>query len=100
MFMKDLREYMEELDQRQLLIRVKKPVSLKYEMGDICRAVNDDLGPALLFENIIEAPGSSVLCNIVGTPDLVALALNTTKKDAVRPLKIRSSRPYHTLPAF
>ena len=51
--MKDLRGFMDELDNKGLLVRVKRPVSIKHEIGDICRAVNDEIGPALLFENIL-----------------------------------------------
>ena len=95
--MRDLRAFMGELNKKEQLVRVKKPVSLKYEIGDICRAVNEEAGPALLFENIIEAPGASVLCNIVGTPERVALALNTTKQDTVRHYLERSKNPIEPL---
>src|SRR3990170_3928749 len=97
MHMRDLRAFMGELKKKEQLVRVKKPVSLKHEIGDICRAVNEEAGPALLFEDIIESPGASVLCNIVGTPERVALALNTTRQDTVRHYLERSKNPIEPL---
>jgi UbiD family decarboxylase len=91
--MRDMRWFINELDKKGLLVRVERPVNLRHEIGDICRAVNDEAGPALLFLNILEKPGTSVLCNIVGTPERVAFALGTTKKDVVRTYLERARKP-------
>ena len=46
----DLRSYLAALEARGQLARVKKPVSLKYELADVAAALERSGGPAPLFE--------------------------------------------------
>ena len=68
---KDLREFIEQLEQIGELKRIKHPVDPNLEMTEIADRVLRAKGPALLFENPI---GSSmpVLANLFGTPERVA----------------------------
>ena len=68
---KDLREFIEQLEQIGALKRIKHPVDPNLEMTEIADRVLRAKGPALLFENPI---GSSmpVLANLFGTPERVA----------------------------
>jgi len=49
---KDFREYLDLLESRDDLIRIKKEVSTKYEIAAFIRKTSDIQGPALLFENV------------------------------------------------
>lgn len=73
---KDLRAFLDYLEQEGELARIKVPVNPEYEIGAICRRVLDKRGPALLFEN----PHSDipVAANIVASRRRYAMALETT----------------------
>lgn len=75
----DLRSFVETLEQRQWLQRVSCPVSIVHEMTEIHRRVLLANGPALLFENPLDAEGQPckmpVLTNLFGTPERIALGL-------------------------
>ncbi len=75
---KDLRELVNELDRAGELVRIKKPVSKKFELARLQNALE---GKPVLFENIKENPGWRVLGNIVSTRDLVAKALGVKKEE-------------------
>lgn len=63
----DLREYMNRLEEKGELKRIKAEVDWNLEMGAIMRRANDLREPALLFERIKGyAPGYPVLANLVG----------------------------------
>ncbi|OGA95256.1 MAG: 3-octaprenyl-4-hydroxybenzoate decarboxylase [Betaproteobacteria bacterium RIFCSPLOWO2_12_FULL_66_14] len=78
---KDLREFISQLEGTGELKRVRKPVSPRLEMTEICDRVLKKQGPALLFEQpagVPAGPGGApipVLANLFGTPRRVALAL-------------------------
>ena len=73
---KDLRNFIEKLEQDGDLIRVKTPVSTHLEMTEIQTRVIRDKGPAILFENVIKPDGTKssipVLVNLFGTTNRVA----------------------------
>ena len=74
---KDLRAFLARLEDVGYLARVKTEVSLRYEIGAICRKSLDANGPALLFER----PGGysvPLVTNCLGTRQRFALALETT----------------------
>jgi len=70
-----LRDFMDDLEKRKLLVRVKEPVSPHLEMTEIGRRLLAEGGPAVLFENVV---GSDMpaLINLFGTVERVALGMN------------------------
>ncbi len=76
---RDLRAFMEFLEERRQLHRIAEPVSAVHQMTEIHRRVLQEHGPALLFEHVIKADGSRsdmpVLVNLFGTVERVAWGL-------------------------
>jgi 4-hydroxy-3-polyprenylbenzoate decarboxylase len=70
----DLRDFLDQLERRQLLKRVRAEVSPRLEMTEICRRTLERGGPALLFERPT-GHDMPVLGNLFGTVERVALAL-------------------------
>lgn len=81
--MKDLRDFIAQLEQKNQLKRIAEPVSPHLEMTEICDRTLRNGGPALLFEN---PTGFSipVLANLFGTPERVALGMGQTSVAALR----------------
>ncbi len=77
MLPKDFRGYLEYLEKRGKLLRVKKEVDPKHGIAAGIRKISDTNGPALLFENVKGYPGWRVVGGIYGTKELMALALET-----------------------
>ncbi|UTV27810.1 4-hydroxy-3-polyprenylbenzoate decarboxylase [Photobacterium atrarenae] len=71
---KDLRDFINELEQTGELIRITHPVDPDQEMTEICDRTLRAGGPALLFENPV-GYGMPVLANLFGTPKRVALGM-------------------------
>jgi 2,5-furandicarboxylate decarboxylase 1 len=71
----DLRGFLAHLEDLGQLKRVKDPVSVKYDIAAGIRKTSDIEGPALLFENVKDYPGWSVLGGLFATRKLVALGL-------------------------
>lgn len=84
-FMKyaDLRDFISQLESRDLLKRIDYPVSPNLEMTAVSDRVLKEAGPALLFTN---TPNSSmpVLTNLFGTPERVALGMGAESVAALR----------------
>ncbi|TCU83704.1 4-hydroxy-3-polyprenylbenzoate decarboxylase [Iodobacter fluviatilis] len=80
---RDLRDFIEQLEKRGELKRVKIPVSPYLEMTEICDRTLRSEGPAILFENV---PGHSmpVLANLFGTPTRVANGMGAAEISALR----------------
>lgn len=77
-----LREFIDELERRKLLVRITESVDTHLEITEIHRRVLLEKGPALLFENIISNGVKShynVLSNLFGTIERIALAFGTTE---------------------
>ena len=73
----DFREFIEELDKNGDLHRIKKEVDWELEAGAIMRKGCEEVGPAILFENIKGYPkGSMVLGNPVASFRRIAIALD------------------------
>lgn len=75
-----LRDFIETLEKKSLLVRVKEPVSTILEMTEIQTRVLAERGPALLFENVITEQGKSkmpVLVNLFGTVERVAMGMES-----------------------
>ena len=71
---KDIREFIDFLESRNELRRIKAPVSCELEISEITDRVTKAGGPALLFENV-EGYDVPVLINIFGTAQRMAWAL-------------------------
>ena len=52
MAVRDLREWIDDLEERNDLKRIKAEVDWNEEIGAITREISSQHGPALLFENI------------------------------------------------
>ncbi|MDG0968475.1 MAG: 4-hydroxy-3-polyprenylbenzoate decarboxylase [Porticoccaceae bacterium] len=79
----DLREFIALLEQRGELKRIKQEVDPYLEMTEISDRTLRTQGPALLFENP-KGYDVSVLCNLFGTPDRVALGMGQENVNALR----------------
>lgn len=83
----DLRDFISQLEARELLKRVRYPVSPYLEMTAVSDRVLRKGGPALLFTN----PKNSslpVLTNLFGTAERVALGMGEETVDALREIGI------------
>ncbi len=80
---RDLRDFIDHLEQRGELKRISLPVDPNLEITEICDRTLRAGGPALLFENPIgsEIP---VLANLFGTPQRVAYGMGEEHVDALR----------------
>ncbi|WP_444920732.1 4-hydroxy-3-polyprenylbenzoate decarboxylase [Microbulbifer sp. CnH-101-G] len=80
---KDLRDFIQLLEKRGQLKRIKFPVDPKLEMTEISDRVLRSGGPALLFENPIGFD-TPVLANLFGTTERVALGMGREHIDELR----------------
>ncbi|WP_066959464.1 4-hydroxy-3-polyprenylbenzoate decarboxylase [Microbulbifer sp. Q7] len=80
---KDLRDFIQLLEKRGLLKRIKHPVSPYLEMTEIADRVLRAGGPALLFENPT-GYDTPVLANLFGTPERVALGMGRESVSELR----------------
>lgn len=80
---KDLRDFVQQLEQRGELKRIQVPISPVLEMTEICDRTLRAKGPALLFENPVgyDIP---VLGNLFGTPERVALGMGAEAVSELR----------------
>jgi 4-hydroxy-3-polyprenylbenzoate decarboxylase len=80
---KDLRDFIEQLEQRGELKRIRIPVDPYLEVTEICDRTLRAGGPALLFE---QPKGSRIplLGNLFGTPKRVALGMGEESVEALR----------------
>lgn len=79
----DLREFIDFLERRGELKRIRTEVDPHLEMTEICDRVLRAGGPALLFENP-KGYRMPVLANLFGTPDRVALGMGQENLTALR----------------
>ena len=89
MAVKDLRGWIDDLEERNDLKRVKAEVDWNEEIGAITREVSSQFGPALLFENI--KGHKNTLCrrlftNGTGTKERVCRILGVSEKSSYREL--------------
>ena len=84
---KDLRDFLQQLDQQGELRRIQSKVSPVLEMTEIADRVLKAGGPALLFEQPVSrhrAWAIPVLANLFGTPRRVALGMGEDSVQALR----------------
>jgi len=80
---RDLRDFIQQLESRDELVRVQQPVSPNLEITEICDRTLRAAGPAVLFEN--PTCGSMpLLGNLFGTPSRVALGMGEDSVGALR----------------
>jgi 4-hydroxy-3-polyprenylbenzoate decarboxylase len=79
----DLREFLDQLEQRGELVRVTREIDPYLEMTEICDRTLRAKGPALLFEKP-KGHTIPVLGNLFGTPERVALAMGAESVEALR----------------
>lgn len=72
----NLREFLELLEGRGLLQRVKKQVDWNMEASHIAKLNEVQSGPALLFENIKDCPGKNVAFSVLSTKERLAMAVD------------------------
>ncbi|MCB1877746.1 MAG: UbiD family decarboxylase, partial [Chromatiales bacterium] len=80
---KDLRDFIEQLEARNLLKRVRTEVDPHLEMTEICDRTLRAGGPAILFENP-KGHSVPVLGNLFGTPERVAMGMGAESVSALR----------------
>ncbi|MEN8169209.1 MAG: 4-hydroxy-3-polyprenylbenzoate decarboxylase [Pseudomonadota bacterium] len=80
---RDLRDFIDQLEQRGQLKRISQEIDPNLEMTEIADRTLRAGGPALLFEN---PKGSDipVLANLFGTPERVALGMGEESVEALR----------------
>ena len=78
----NLRDFIGKLEKENRLARVSTPVSTHLEMTEIQTRLLADGGPAVLFENVVNAEGvpqsMPVLTNLFGTVERVAWGMEKT----------------------
>ena len=80
---KDLRDFLDQLDQRGLLKHISQPIDPNLEMTEICDRTLRAEGPALIFDNPV-GHQMPVLANLFGTTQRVALGMGAEDMDALR----------------
>ena len=80
---RDLREFLESLEERGLLKRVNVELSPVLEIPEVLRRVAGCMGPALLFERVKGYPGWRVAVNLFGTLERIKLALGVERLEEV-----------------
>jgi 4-hydroxy-3-polyprenylbenzoate decarboxylase len=84
---RDLREFVERLEERAELRRIAEPVSTRLEMTALADKVLRAGGPALLFTRPTCSSGSykiPALTNLFGTPSRVALGMGASDVSGLR----------------
>ncbi|MFY9717110.1 MAG: menaquinone biosynthesis decarboxylase [Thermoplasmata archaeon] len=94
MAFRSLGEFLEALEAKGDLVRVRAPVSRDLEITEVTQRVLRADGPALLFENVTGAT-MPVVTNVFGSPRRIALALGSERVDdvAARVEKLVHLRP-------
>ncbi|EJL6702417.1 4-hydroxy-3-polyprenylbenzoate decarboxylase [Vibrio cholerae] len=80
---KDLRDFLDYLEQRGELKRITHPIDPHYEMTEISDRMLRAKGPALLFENPL-GYDFPVLTNLFGTPERVAMGMGRQQVQELR----------------
>jgi len=85
MFYKELREYMQVLEKKGLLKRIKKEVDKNWEITAICRVafkkITSDKRPALLFENVKGYDVPVLVGSLGASREVYATALSMDSKN-------------------
>ena len=88
---RDLRDFLDQLEQRGQLRRITAEIDPRLEMTEICDRALRAGGPALLFENP-RGHGIPVLGNLFGTPERVAMGMGEESVGALREVGVLLSQ--------
>lgn len=80
---RDLREYLEKLEEWGELKRVKVEVDPHLEVAEVARRVMYKRGPALLFENVKGYPGWRMAINIFRSLETITKSLGVDKLETI-----------------
>ena len=78
----NFRDFVKLLDEKGLLVRIKRPVDIKYEIATLMKLMNDK---PLLFENV-KGHTMRVVANVCSTRELVALGLGIKPNEIIAKL--------------
>ncbi len=94
MAFRSLGEFLDALEQRGELLRLRAPISRDLEIAELTDRVHRADGPALLFENVAGA-SMPVATNVLGAPRRIAYALGAQdlKEVAARVERLTRLRP-------
>ena len=76
----DLRGFLDDLENKGLLKRIKTEVSTELEASEIMDRLVKKGGPAVIFENV-SGHKTSIVGNLFGTRERVALGLGATVEE-------------------
>ena len=76
------RDFVKKLEDEKLLIRIKKPISVKYEIATLMKKLD---GKPLLFENV-KGYDIPVAANVCSTRQLVAIGLGIKQQEMIKRL--------------
>jgi UbiD family decarboxylase len=85
----DLRQFVDSLEKKNLLVHVKKEVSVEYELATVMKMLD---GKPIMFEKV-KGFGMPVVANLCSTRDLIALGLGTQKDRLVTKLANAVEKP-------
>src|SRR5690554_3224594 len=80
---RDLRDFIDQLEQQGKLKRIQQEIDPNLEMTEIADRTLKAGGPALLFENP-KGHDIPVLANLFGTPERVAMGMGQSSVTALR----------------
>lgn len=93
---KDLRSFMEVLEENGQLARVKKEVSLDHEIGNVIRACENAGTGAPYFEKL-EGSDRTLIGGILSSMDRIALAMECSKEEIIEKLMAALECPVSTV---
>lgn len=79
----DLRSFLQVLEERDQLVRIRQPVALEYELANVAATLERKAGPAPLFEHVLGTKWP-VFASAVANQARAALALECEKADVVK----------------
>ena len=91
MLFNDFREFLDFLEDKGELRRVRRSVDRYLETALVTKKAIEERGPALLFENV-KGYGVPIASGVYGTQRRVCLGLNTTPEAFVKDYVKRSQR--------
>jgi UbiD family decarboxylase len=74
------RDFVDKLDKSGKLVKISKPVSIKYEIASIMKKLD---GQPVLFENV-QGFAYRIAANVISTRDLLAEGIGARKEDMIR----------------
>jgi UbiD family decarboxylase len=85
----NFRQFVDHLDKSGKLVKIKKPVSVRYEIAAIMKELD---GKPILFENVKESK-YKVVANVCSTRDLVADGIDMKKSDIIKKVADAIEKP-------